>query len=348
MSGLNRRVRFHAVGLFVALWCLNFSPLSSAAVRQGEGTEPTASVATGQKIFDFRSGFWMNLHHLLYLQAVLATPEARKGQAEDGARAAEGSPSMTPEQRAAWDKAVHFYMQYGNLDVLRDRNLIAINYELSDAGNSASLSGRKIPADLLAILEEVAPTYRALWWSADDRRNRDWIAAIAKLVHEHGAEMTQRIANIYATPWPSEPVTTEVVNYANWAGAYTVTNGTLITISSADPSGLGYAGLENIFHEASHAMIDNLQKQLNRNLRAVGKTPNFDYVHVIIFYTAGVITTEELAKDGVHDFVPYAIKNGLYDRGWQHNRQVCVNDWLPYLQGKTTFQNALAKMAQDF
>ena len=93
-----------------------------------------------------------------------------------------------------------------------------------------------------------------------------------------------------------------------------------------------------------------MQKNLNRDLAAVGKTPKFDYVHVVIFYTAGVITTEVLAKDGVHDFVPYAVKNGLYDRvpGWQHNRAVCDNDWLPYLQGKTTFQDALTKMAKDF
>lgn len=350
MPLLSCRMRFHAVASVVVFWYLMVSPSTSVKLHQGEGTEPTASVATDQKFFDFRCGFWMNLHHLLYLQAVVDTPEARKGHAEDGARAAEGSPRMTSEQRAAWDKAVHFYMQYGTLDVLRDRDLIGINYELSDAGNTASLSGRKIPADLRAILEEVAPVYRALWWSADDRRNRDWIAAIAKLVQEHGAEITQRIGNIYSTPWPSEPVTAEVVNYANWAGAYTVTNGTLITISSTDPAGLGYAGLENIFHEASHAMVDNLQNQLNGDLRAVGKTPKFDYVHVIIFYTMGVVTAEALARDGVHDFTPYAIRNGLYERvqGWRHDKQVCDEDWLPYLNRKTTLQNALAKMSQDF
>lgn len=33
------------------------------------------------EFFELHSGFWLNLHHFLYLQAVLATPDARKGGA---------------------------------------------------------------------------------------------------------------------------------------------------------------------------------------------------------------------------------------------------------------------------
>jgi len=47
--------------------------------------------------------------------------------------------------------------------------------------------------------------------------------------------------------------------------------------------------------------------------------------------------------------VPYAIKNGLYDRApnWKHYRDVCDRDWRPYLGGSKSFDAALAQIAND-
>lgn len=326
-------------------------PIEIGAARsQGEGVEPTAGIATGQKLFDFRSGFWMNLHHFLFLQAVLATPEARKGHGEIAAQDAGVAPLLSPDQKAAWDKAVNFYMQYAKRDLLMDRELVLANYELSDAGNSPSLAGRRLPAGMRAALEEVAPVYRDRWWGEHDRKNREWVQAAAKLIRDYGAQMAQRIAAAYQTQWPKEETTAEVVIYANWAGAYTVVDSTLITISSSDPAGQGEAALETLFHEASHALVDVFQKQLDGHLRAAGKTATFQLTHAIIFYTAGTITAEALAKNNIHDYSPYAIRNGMYERvkDWKHYKEICDNDWLPYLDGKTTFDAALTRMAKDF
>jgi len=335
-----------------ALACISlFAPAmlpETAAIAPPAGeVEPTASIATNQKIFDFRNGFWINLHHFLYLQAMLATPDARKGHAEESAQFA--SPAMTDAQKAVWDKAVQFYLKYGKRDALTDDELVQVNYELSDAGNSATLQGRALPPALKSTLEAVAPVYRALWWSEHDRRNRAWISAAAKLVAEYGLAISKRLAAAYQTEWPKERTTVEVVMYANWAGAYTVTNGTLITISSTDSQGQDQAALENLFHEISHALIDHLQGQLYTAIRAKGKKPGFDVVHVIIFFTAGVVTTEALAGRGVHDFTPYAIQYGLYERvpGWKRDQDICEKDWRPYLEGKTTFNAALARIAED-
>jgi hypothetical protein len=69
---------------------------------------------------------------------------------------------------------------------------------------------------------------------------------------------------------------------------------------------------------------------------------------VIIFYTAGSATLDVLGKsaDGC---VPYAIKNGLYDRApnWKHYREACDKDWRPYLDGRTTLDAAVAQIAED-
>ncbi len=316
--------------------------------NQGEGVEPTADVPTNQKLFEFRSGFWINLHHYLLLQAVIATPDARKGRAESTAQTALPLPAMSAAQKAAWEKAVHFYLRFGNRDPLRDKELIQANYELSDAGNSPSLKGRRLSSDLASTLEEAAPVYRALWWQDHDRRNRTCVAAAAKLVSRYGSAMSRRIAAVFQTEWPTEPIPVEVVFYANWAGAYTTTHSTLITISSADPPGQDSTALETLFHEASHGMVDNLARKLDSDLRAVGKTPRFDIIHVIIFYTAGVVTLDAIGNEA-EGYVPLAQRYGLYDRvaNWKHYREVCEKDWRPYLDGKTTFDAGLIQIARD-
>jgi hypothetical protein len=319
-----------------------------AETNQGEGVEPTADVPTSQKLFEFRSGFWINLHHYLLLQAVTATPGARKGRAESTAQAALPLPAMSPAQKATWENAVHFYLRFGNRDPLRDKELIQANYELSDAGNSPSIKSRRLSPDLASTLEETAPVYRALWRQGHDRRNRTWAAAAAKLVVRYGPAMSQRIAAAFQTQWPAEPIPAEVVLYANWAGAYTTTHSTLITISSADPSGQDFTPLETLFHEASHGLVDNLAGKLDSDLRAVGKPPRFDVIHVIIFYTAGIVTLDAIGNNAV-GYVPLAQKYGLYDRvaNWKHYREVCEKDWRPYLDGKTTFDAGLIQIARD-
>jgi hypothetical protein len=245
-------------------------------MTQGEGAEPSATVATAQKLLEFHSGFWMNLHHYLLLQAVLATPEARKGHGEESARAVSPAPVMSVAQKTIWDKACRFYMRYGNRDPLRDHELLLVNYELSDAGNSPSLKGRRLSPDLAAALEEAALVHRALWWKNHDRLNRAWISAAAPLVAEYGPAMARRLTTAFEAEWESEPIPAEVVLYADWAGAYTVTNSNLIT---------------------SHALIDNVERKLDPNLRAVGKTLEFDLLHAIIFYTAGAVTLEVLGTN---------------------------------------------------
>jgi hypothetical protein len=322
----------------------------AASTDQNKENEPTAAVATDQPDFDFRSSFWVNLHHFVYLQAVLAKPGGRKGSAELSARDAAGVPTMSASQKAAWDKAVSYYARFTKSDLLEQDDFILANYEFSNAGNSASCPGTQLPAQMRAVLEAAAPVYRALWWKEQDRRNREWIASAGKLVHDYEG-IGPRIASLYATEWPRRKTPVEVVFYADFGGAYTTTQPTtLITISSVDPGNQGYATPETLFHEASHALIDTLQRQLASRLSAAGKTPTYQLIHVIIFYTAGEVTAEALARNGIRDYVPYAIKYGLYTRvpGWAHYRELCEQDWQPYIDGKIGFDETLSRMSRDF
>jgi hypothetical protein len=295
-----------------------------------------------QRYFDFHSGFWINLHHFLYLQAVLATPGARRG----GAVAADRTlpvRQMTPAQSAAWKKALAYYRQFGTRDALRDRTLVMANYELLDTGNSPSLAGRRLPPEMVTALEEAAPVYRALWWSEQDGKNRKWIDVAARLVGQYGNTMAQRLASVYRTGWPKERIPVEVVVYANWAGAYTTLNSTLITVSSATPANQGNASLEILFHEASHALIGKIQRALAAECAAehVSLQPPTLW-HAVIFYTTG-----ESVRELIPDYTPVADALGLWSHGWQTCLLMLRRDWQPYLDGKISFQMAIHRLVSD-
>jgi hypothetical protein len=324
-------------------------PVSCPALAKGSpnslsSREPSIqdSSAGSQPYFDFHSGFWINLDHFLYLQAVLATPRARREQAVTTERALPIR-EMTPAQHAAWGKALGYYRQFGGSDPLWDRRLIVANYELSDVGNASSLASRRLPSEMIAALDEAAPVYRALYWNEQDRQNRRWIELAAPLVREYGRTLARRIALIYRTQWPKEKIPVEVVLYADWAGAYTTTNSTLITVSSADPANQDAAALEILFHEASHALVGSVRQALAAQCKMQHRSLHPpDLWHAILFYTTG-----ELVKELIPGYTPYADANGLWARAWPKYQPVIRRDWQPYLDGRVSFWTAIQHMVSD-
>jgi hypothetical protein len=44
------------------------------------------------------------------------------------------------------------------------------------------------------------------------------------------------------------------------------------------------------------------------------------------------------------EYTPYAKREGLYQRGWENYLSLLTHYWQPYLQGRTTFDDAIAHM----
>ncbi|HEV7891130.1 MAG TPA: hypothetical protein VGP08_10840 [Pyrinomonadaceae bacterium] len=316
---------------------------SSSSQRQsdarGEGTYP----------FEFHSGFWLNLHHFLYEQALLRKRAGGPGQTESWAASPEGK--LSPEQQRLWDAAVDYYA--GALikrDFVFDEGMIEMNDRLAESEMSPDLSKSRLDGDLVKILESVAPTYRALWWPKHDRANRFWVAAVTPLVQQFGRTLIKDLSAAYKAKWPSEVIRVDVAEYANWAGAYTTFgSGEKVhtTLCSTDSGNQSFAALELLFHEASHWMVGprngSVARAISREARAKNKQGPKDLWHAIIFYTAGELTRRNLNDYGVSDYTPIAYR-GLYARAWPNLQRPLELYWQPYLEGKVEFDKAVANL----
>src|SRR5579863_9937716 len=83
-------------------------------------------------VFEFHSGFWINLHHMLYYEAKLREtppPTAQKSPTASTPQIRlktmnEAAASLTPAERAAWDNSVAYYAtNYANKDLLFNNDL---------------------------------------------------------------------------------------------------------------------------------------------------------------------------------------------------------------------------------
>jgi len=315
-------------------------------------------------VFELHSGFWINLHHTLYQEARQKSDSAA-GQAAPAApnllRTAK--PTLTVAEQKAWDAAVSYYVDhYAHQDLLFSTELILLKNQLGDFEDCDELSGAKKQAcnaglspQLTQILDAAAPIYRAHLWPAHDRANRRWIAQVAPLIREQGVGLSERLADIYQTRWPTAKIRVDVSAYANWAGAYTTLGPLRVTISSLDSRNQSDEALEVLFHEASHGIAERVESAIARECRQRDKAIPRDLWHALIFYTTGEVIKPVMSrpdpprKDGdatvaAASYVPYAVREGLYRRGWDDYLKLLTRFWQPYLDGKTTFDDAIARM----
>lgn len=313
--------------------------------------QATPSPTTAQALFDFHSGFWINLHHFLYLEAASQGPQQGPLPATVSRLDAETLSSLSQEERSAWNSAVSYYKEsLIQRDLLFDQGMIAIKDQLEDAEASPDLANVKIQASLRTVLLKAAPIYRKHWWPTHDAENRAWIAQVKPLVEAHGRALRDALVRIYETPWPGsgQPVRVDATIYAGRFGAYTTVDPTRSTISTTDPSNQGPAALESLFHETSHGMMDRVMEamQAGETNEKVGPSGPFhtgSLWHAVLFYTAG-----ELVAEQIPGYVPYADKNGLWVRAWPDpDHALIAQDWKPHMNGNVPLSAAIAKLVSD-
>ena len=343
-------------------------PMGAAESRQAV-TGQASGVESPLPVFEMHSGFWVNLHHFLYLQARLARVSALPNESLRGAAQPDESPASLIDFPAAeiraWQEAVASYSKdLAGRDLLLNGDMEIINNQLSLLETCPDLEGKTTPLcksglrqDVVEALEEAAPVYRAHWWEQQDRANRDWIARVAPLIQKMGVELSGQLADVYQTPWPSQRLRVDVVWYAGPFGAYTTLDPVHVTISSHDPRNRAAYGFEVLFHESSHALAGAVNATIAKKFRERDKPIPRDFWHALLFYTTGEIVrrdieygTMTLAEEqpgGASAYLPYAARFGLYSGSWEHFRGLLDLYWRPYLDGKVSFETAMARIATD-
>jgi len=62
-----------------------------------------------------------------------------------------------------------------------------------------------------------------------------------------------------------------------------------------------------------------------------------------LFYTTGAAVQRQ-----EENYAPYALKNGVYDRGWPGLLPVLDDDWKPDLDGKIDRAEAERRLVRDY
>lgn len=339
-----------------AAFSLSFLLFSSTGVRaqEAESSAPPAPV------FEFHSGFWVNLHHFLYLQGRI-----RRASLE-GVRADAGGPSrykapastegMTAEQQHAWQAAVQVYaLSWSSRDLLLNNQMVLINDRLAELEDCPDLAGRSavectsgIVPDLVAALDQAAPIYRQRWWPEQDRSNRAWIAAMTPLVRSRGAELAGELAEIYQSRWPAR-IHVDVVYYAGPRGAYASLAPAHLMMATADNRNQNLIGFETLFYEASHTIGGGVEQAIERECRRLQKPIPRDLWNAVLLYTTGkrisrTGSVSQARANGASKSLEPGSGKRLQDRGWDDYELLLEEYWQPYLDGRTDLDTAIAHL----
>jgi hypothetical protein len=314
-------------------------------------------------VFEFHSGFWVNLHHFLYRQGRILRAGLGGEQAEPEIpsryKALASIEEMTAEQRHAWQAAVEVYaLSWSSRDLLLNNQMVLINDRLAELEDCPDLEGKSavectsgIAKDLVAALDEAAPIYRQRWWPEQDRINRAWIAALIPQVRGMGGNLAEQLAETYESKWPAR-IHVDVVYYAGPQGAYTSLAPLHLTIATSDSRNQNMNGFETLFYEASHVLARGVQESIDRECRRLQKPIPRDLWHALLLYTTGErIGGAPSIPQAKANVAPKRLSpgngNSLYDRGWGDYEPLLERYWQPYLNGRIDLDTAIARLIND-
>ena len=299
-------------------------------------------VQTTTPIFRFETdGFWLNLHHFLY---VLGRVEAKmpdiKREAVVGAPAdeTEGLTTLSEAERQAWREAVSAYANgLSKLDMVFSRPLYDVTNALRRAPSDRPLTSATLDPAVVAALERAAPLYRRVWWPRHRESNRKWLQSMQDPLKRYGPQLLAYVTRVYQEPWMKDGFPVNISGWSNWAGAYsTSANDPLLVIGTLNPGNQGLHGFEIMFHEAMHQWDEEIDGRMQKIAAANNLKFNDLLSHAMIFYTTG-----EAMKTVVPSHVPYAEIAGIWKGRMGAFKPALDAHWKPYLEGKTTLDDAL-------
>ena len=297
-----------------------------------------SGVSAQTALFSFHSAFWINLH--FYLHALCRNSEP----------ITEPLPTTaTTREQDEWAKAIAIYRErHGSHSLLGDQGLIILTGHVAEAESKPSLAETEISVSAREVLHNAAPVYRRYRWPTHDADNHAFIARLQPLLDRHGADIAARVAASYGTTWPEQPIRVDVVPDAGRPGnAHSTIYPTHVKIAATDPRHKGFAALEMMFHEASHAWGSLLIKDVDDAAARLGRPAPANLWHALLFFNAGFITADVLRAAGIEKYEMYGDAQGVFDRLLKGARGPMGEHWPIYLEGRVSRQEAVFRILRD-
>src|SRR6185295_18439790 len=188
--------------------------------------------------------------------------------------------------------------------------------------------------------------FRAHLWPDLKRTNDAWIERYRALAERHAVKLVPALAAAYHATWPQGVVVVTSLE----------TGPTLAYTTDGPPGTAGHTtiapqkaqeadvAIETIFHEASHVVDEQITRAVAAEAARQHVKPHTELWHAILFFTTGELVRRELGKGDDPAYQPYAVRFGVWERGWQTLHAALEKDWRPYLDGKASYERALAKV----
>jgi hypothetical protein len=303
---------------------------------------PAAAQPPAQSMFVFRNNFWLNLHQ--FLRGEIYRRGAKLPPGLDAT-------TLSDADRARWASAIETYVDVSKHDNLFDDWSIKTHRVLASLGDATVVPDGAIDAAVAAALNAAAPIYRARLWPERRADNERWIASTKDVLEGREAAVKSQLAAAYHITWPKEPYLVVPAGEVGNASAFTHTGpagyAAMIQAGAASPRNVDGAPLELLFHEASHVLA--VGGHITEMIDAEGKRqhvmPPMQLWHHMIMVTSGEIAKKVLAASNRPGY-------RRYDE--RYNEQIPASEksafeaaWLPYLDGKIPFKQALHDLVRD-
>ena len=279
---------------------------SSPAIAQQE----SPSILDSTFHYVFHNNYWINLHHFLYQKA--SCGQRSKLQQDGNEMLSIGEKpveeSLTVQQRALLDSAIGYYKSH-----LIQKSLVrGLGYERYWLQKQVGTKAKKdstVSQEFVDVLNTVSKTYRETYWPIHKKHNTEILELQISNIRKLEKRIISRMERLSLTPWPSMKKTrVDLTVYANYAGAYTPTRPIFnVIVSTVDPSSLGPAFLETIFHEGSHLLFryegpwrESIFKTFEAG-RYQMKFPRHLW-HVSLFYLCGQVCKEEFSQIDIKEY----------------------------------------------
>jgi hypothetical protein len=174
----------------------------------------------------------------------------------------------------------------------------------------------------------------------------DWIMYCKKDILSLEDSVMKKLQRIYGDTLPNEKIRVDLTNYATWAGAYSYKNTYMhIILDAGNKNNKKEAGIEVLFHEASHFMVDRVAASLETLVKGKKINKDLNLWHNLIFYTTAKVL-DPIYKAEKRTFTPYYVSQGFEQRfpDFKLSVEAFKLYWDPYIAGKSTQKEALEKI----